>query len=282
MDLSQLRAEIERLFEAPLEEARERGRPIFEEFKRQLNQGRLRAAEPREGHWIVNAWVKKGILLGFRIGALVDYSINEQFRFSDKDTYPLKALEGVRQGIRVVPGGTAIRDGAYIAPGVIVMPPSYINVGAYVDEGTMVDSHVLIGSCAQIGKRVHVSAGAQIGGVLEPPGAWPVILEDEVLVGGQCGVFEGTIVKRRAVLGAGVILTSSTPVYDLVHGRIYRGGHGVPLVIPEGAVVVPGARPAPGEFARAHGLAITTPVIVKYRDERTDWRTALEEVLRMS
>jgi len=282
MERSQLKAEIERLFEAPLEEARERGRPIFEEFKRQLNEGRIRAAEPRGEQWVVNAWVKKGILLGFRIGALTDYSINEQFRFSDKDTYPLKALDGVRQGIRVVPGGTAIRDGAYIASGVVVMPPSYINVGAYVDEGTMVDSHVLIGSCAQIGKRVHVSAGAQIGGVLEPPGAWPVIIEDEVLVGSQCGVFEGTIVKRRAVLGAGVILTGSTPVYDLVHGRLYRGTPETPLVIPEGAVVVPGARSAPGEFARAHGLAIVTPVIVKYRDERTDWRTALEETLRLS
>jgi len=281
MELSRLRAEIERLFEAPIEEVRERGRPIFEEFKQQLNEGRIRAAEPVGERWIVNAWVKKGILLGFRIGALTDYSINEQFRFSDKDTYPLKALDGVRQGIRVVPGGTAIRDGAYIAPGVVIMPPSYINVGAYVDEGTMVDSHVLIGSCAQIGKRVHVSAGAQIGGVLEPPGAWPVIIEDEVLVGGQCGVFEGTIVGRRAVLGAGVILTRSTPVYDLVRGCIYRGGHEAPLVIPEGAVVVPGARPAPGEFALAHGLALMTPVIVKYRDERTDWRTALEEILRM-
>ncbi len=282
MELSQLRVEIEQLFEAPIEEVRERGRPIFEEFKRQLNEGRIRAAEPLRERWIVNAWVKKGVLLGFRIGALTDYSINEQFRFSDKDTYPLKALDGVRQGIRIVPGGTAIRDGAYIAPGVVIMPPSYINVGAYVDEGTMVDSHVLIGSCAQIGKRVHVSAGAQIGGVLEPPGAWPVIIEDEVLVGGQCGIFEGTIVKRRAVLGAGVILTRSTPVYDLVHERIYRSGREAPLVIPEGAVVVPGARPAPGEFALAHGLAITTPVIVKYRDVRTDWHTALEEILRVS
>ncbi|MCS6817111.1 MAG: 2,3,4,5-tetrahydropyridine-2,6-dicarboxylate N-succinyltransferase [Blastocatellia bacterium] len=282
MELSQLKAEIERLFDAPLEEARERGRPVFEEFKRRLNEGQIRAAEPSAGRWIVNAWVKKGILLGFRIGALTDYSINEQFRFSDKDTYPLKGLDGVRHGVRIVPGGTAIRDGAYVASGVVIMPPSYINVGAYVDEGTMVDSHVLIGSCAQIGKRVHVSAGAQIGGVLEPPGAWPVVIEDDVLVGSQCGVFEGTIVKRRAVLGAGVILTGSTPVYDLVHERIYRGTPEEPLVIPEGAVVVPGARLVPGDFARAHGLAVATPVIVKYRDERTDWRTALEEILRMS
>ncbi|GBC81388.1 2,3,4,5-tetrahydropyridine-2,6-dicarboxylate N-succinyltransferase [bacterium HR10] len=282
MEHTRLRAEIERLFDAPVEEARQKGRPIFEEFKRQLNEGRIRAAEPVGGQWIVNPWVKKGILLGFRIGALADYSINAQFRFFDKDTYPLKALEGTRLGIRIVPGGTTIRDGAYLAPGVVVMPPSYINVGAYVDEGTMVDSHVLVGSCAQIGKRVHLSAGAQIGGVLEPPGAWPVIIEDEVLVGSQCGIFEGTIVKRRAVLGAGVILTSSTPVYDLVHERIYRGTREEPLVIPEGAVVVPGARPAPGEFARAHGLSILTPLIVKYRDERTDGRTALEEILRMS
>jgi 2,3,4,5-tetrahydropyridine-2-carboxylate N-succinyltransferase len=282
MERSQLKVEIERLFEAPIEEARERGRPVFEEFKRQLNEGRIRAAEPVGERWVVNAWVKKGILLGFRIGVLTEYSIAEQFRFSDKDTYPLKALEGVRRGIRVVPGGTAIRDGAYVAPGVVIMPPSYINVGAYVDEGTMVDSHVLIGSCAQIGKRVHVSAGAQIGGVLEPPGAWPVIIEDDVLVGSQCGVFEGTIIKRRAVLGAGVILTGSTPVYDLVRECVYRGTSEAPLVIPEGAVVVPGARPAPGAFARAQGLSIATPVIVKYRDERTDARTALEETLRLS
>lgn len=282
MEQSRLRAEIDRLFEAPLEEARRDGRPIFEEFKRQLNEGRIRAAEPRQGRWIVHAWVKKGILLGFRIGELTEYEIGGIFRFSDKETYPLKELEGVQRGIRVVPGGTAIRDGAYIASGVVIMPPSYINVGAYVDEGTMVDSHVLVGSCAQIGRRVHLSAGAQIGGVLEPPGAWPVIIEDEVLVGSQCGVFEGTIVQRRAVLGAGVILTRSTPVYDIVRETVYRGTAEEPLVIPEGAVVVPGTRPIPGDFARAHGLSLSTPIIVKYRDARTDARTALEEILRMS
>ncbi len=282
MERERLKVEIERLFEMPAEEARREGRSVFEEFKRQLNEGRIRAAEPVQGRWVVNAWVKKGILLGFRIGALTEYSIADRFRFFDKDTYPLKALDGVRAGIRLVPGGSAIRDGAYIAPGVVIMPPSYINVGAYVDEGTMVDSHVLIGSCAQIGKRVHVSAGAQIGGVLEPPGAWPVIIEDEVLVGSQCGIFEGTIVKRRAVLGAGVILTGSTPVYDLVRACLYRGTRDEPLVIPEGAVVVPGARPAPGEFAREHGISILTPIIVKYRDEQTEARVALEELLRVS
>jgi 2,3,4,5-tetrahydropyridine-2-carboxylate N-succinyltransferase len=256
----------------------------FRDLKFFLNDGEVRAANPSTARgsiegWIVNSWVKKGILLGFRLGKIQEYSPNPQFRFFDKATFPLKNFTQ-ENGVRIVPGGTAVRDGSYVAPDVVIMPPAYINVGAYVDEGTMVDSHALVGSCAQVGKRVHVSAATQIGGVLEPIGAMPVIVEDDVMIGGNCGIYEGTIVKRRAVIGSGVILTGSTPVYDLVKGAIYRRTSERPLVIPEGAVVVQGSRRVDGLFARQHDIAVYTPVIVKYRDEKTDAATALEESLR--
>lgn len=254
----------------------------FTELKFFLNTGEVRAAQQSSNGtagWIVNEWVKKGILLGFRLGEMSDVSINDNFHFFDKNTYPLKRLSLEHQ-VRVVPGGSSIRDGAFVAKNVVVMPPAYINVGAYVDEGTMVDSHALVGSCAQIGKRVHLSAATQIGGVLEPVGAMPVIIEDDVMVGGNCGIYEGTIVKRRSVIGSGVVLTGSTPVYDLVHGQIYRRTKEQPLVIPEGAVVIQGSRHIDGAFAKQHHIAIYTPVIIKYRDEKTDAATALEESLR--
>jgi 2,3,4,5-tetrahydropyridine-2-carboxylate N-succinyltransferase len=252
---------------------------VFNEFKFFLNRGEIRAAHKVDGRWQVNHWVKKGILLGFRLGELSDVSINKQFRFFDKNTYPLKKLS-LADGIREVPGGSAIRDGAYVAKGVVCMPPMYINAGAHVDEGTMVDSHALVGSCAQVGKRVHLSAGAQIGGVLEPVGALPVIIEDDVLVGGNTGIYEGTIVRQGAVIGAGVILTGATPVYDVVKRCIYRKTEDRPLVIPENAVVVPGSRPLSGEWARSENLSVSTPLIVKYRDEKTTASVALEESLR--
>lgn len=256
----------------------------FNELKFFLNGGEVRAAQRSSssenlGGWVVNDWVKKGILLGFRLGDLVEIPINEQFRYFDKSTYPLKKLSLEHQ-VRVVPGGTTIRDGAFVAKSVVIMPPAYVNVGAFVDEGTLIDSHALVGSCAQVGKRVHLSAGAQIGGVLEPVGAMPVIIEDDVLVGGNCGIYEGTIVKRRAVIGAGVVLTGSTPVYDLVSEKIYRRTSESPLVIPEGAVVVQGSRHIDAPFAKQHHIALYTPVIIKYRDEKTDAATALEESLR--
>lgn len=272
-------SEIERLARLPSEALGPEARTVFEEFKRRLTAGEIRAAEKVGEDWLVHSWVKQGILLGFRLGQLTDFSLNEQFRFFDKETYPLQRLSLERR-VRVVPGGTAIRDGAYVAPGVVIMPPSYINVGAYIDAGTMIDSHVLVGSCAQVGKRVHLSAAAQVGGVLEPVGARPVIIEDDVFIGGNCGIYEGTLIRRRAVIGAGVILTASVPVYDIVHQRVYRGTRERPLVIPEGAVVVPGARALSGGFAQAHGLALYAPVIVKYRDEKTDAVTVLEEALR--
>jgi 2,3,4,5-tetrahydropyridine-2-carboxylate N-succinyltransferase len=254
-------------------------RALFDEFRAALGRGEVRAAEPADGAWRVNAWVKQAILLGFRMGTLVEMSDGPAMRFFDKDTYPLKPLV-VGDAVRVVPGGSAIRDGAYVAPGVVCMPPMYVNVGAYVDEGTMIDSHALVGSCAQIGRRVHLSAAAQIGGVLEPAGALPVIVEDDVLVGGGCGVYEGTLVRRGAVLAAGTILTGSTPVYDLVRRTIYRRTAEAPLEIPADAVVVPGSRPATGEGAAAMGVALYAPVIVKYRDGKTSAATALEEALR--
>jgi 2,3,4,5-tetrahydropyridine-2-carboxylate N-succinyltransferase len=251
----------------------------FGEFKLLLNAGKVRAAEKIDGVWRVNSWVKKGILFGFRIGRLSDVSINESFRYFDKDTYPLKKIT-LKDNVRAVPGGTAIRDGAFVAPTVVIMPPAYINVGAYVDEETMIDSHALVGSCAQIGKRVHLSAGAQIGGVLEPVGEMPVVVEDDVVVGGNSGVYEGTIVRSRAVLGAGVILTGSTPVYDSVKQAVYRRSKDHPLEIPEGAVVVPGSRPLDSKFGAEHHLSLYAPIIVKYRDEKTDAATVLEESLR--
>ncbi len=249
---------------------------LFNEFKAALNRGEIRAAKKMEdGKWCVNAWVKHAILLGFRMGVLSEMSAGQTLRFFDKDTFPVRPTS-LADRVRIVPGGSSIRDGAYLAPGVICMPPMYINVGAYVDEGTLVDSHALVGSCAQIGKRVHLSAAAQIGGVLEPVGAVPVIIEDDVLVGGNCGVYEGTIVREGAVLAPGTILTGATPVYDLVRGEIYRRENEKPLEIPAGAVVVPGSRPLQGERAREWGLSLYAPVIVKYRDEKTESAVQLE------
>jgi 2,3,4,5-tetrahydropyridine-2,6-dicarboxylate N-succinyltransferase len=254
---------------------------LFNRFKIELNRGEIRAAErDADGKWHANAWVKRGILLGFRLGNLVDMSPRDQsLRFFDKDTYPVKPLTPAHK-VRVVPGGSSIRDGAYVAGNVVCMPPMYINVGAYVDEETMIDSHALVGSCAQIGKRVHLSAAAQIGGVLEPVGATPVVIEDDVLVGGNCGIYEGTIVREGAVLASGTILTGSTPVYDLVRETIYRRPPEGSLEIPAGAVVVPGSRELKGDLAREWGLSLYAPVIVKYRDERTDRAVQLEDYLR--
>ena len=255
-------------------------RGLFQEFKAALNSGEIRAAEKDStGQWIVNSWVKQGILLGFRLGALVDMSANGPLRFFDKDTYPVHPFSPA-DDVRIVPGGSSIRDGAYVARGVVCMPPMYVNTGAYVDEGTMIDSHALVGSCAQIGKRVHLSAAAQVGGVLEPVGAVPVIIEDDVLVGGGCGVYEGTVVRERAVLAAGTILTGSTPVYDLVHERVYQRKPDQPLEIPAGAVVVPGSRAIQSERGREWGLSIYAAVIVKYRDAKTDRAVQLEDYLR--
>jgi 2,3,4,5-tetrahydropyridine-2-carboxylate N-succinyltransferase len=275
-----LRAAIERYAERvpPGEEAR--ALEAFQALKAGLNAGVLRAAErQQDGCWQVNAWVKAGILLGFRLGRLVPAAPGSPFPFYDKDTYPLKRLEA-SDGVRVVPGGSAIRDGSYVAPGVVCMPPMYINVGAYVGEGTMVDSHALVGSCAQVGRRVHISAAAQIGGVLEPVGALPVIIEDDVTVGGNCGVYEGTVVRERAVLAPGTILSAGTLVFDLVRDRTYRRNGDQPLEIPPGAVVVPGTRPVTSGPGAAAGIGLYAPVIVKYRDEKTDTAVRLEELLR--
>ena len=255
-------------------------REVFAELKRALNRGEVRAAErDASGKWIVNSWVKQGLLLGFRMGSLVDMSTGESFKFFDKDTYPARPTT-MDENVRIVPGGSTIRDGAYVAPSVVCMPPMFVNAGAYVDEGTMIDSHALVGSCAQIGKRVHISAAAQIGGVLEPVGAVPVIIEDDVLVGGNCGVYEGTIVRERAVLASGVVLTGSTPVYDLVRGEIYQRRADGPLEIPAGAVVVQGARSVNNERGRSWGLSLYAAVIVKYRDEKTESSVQLEDYLR--
>jgi 2,3,4,5-tetrahydropyridine-2,6-dicarboxylate N-succinyltransferase len=255
-------------------------RAVFDEFKSALNRGEVRAAERNaDGVWLVHRWVKQGLLLGFRMGALTDMSEGNSFRFFDKDTYPTRPT-AMSENVRIVPGGSTIRDGAYIAPGVVCMPPMFVNAGAYVDEGTMIDSHALVGSCAQIGKRVHISAAAQIGGVLEPAGAMPVIVEDDVLVGGNCGVYEGAIVRQRAVLASGTILTGSTPVYDLVRNEIYQRRGDAPLEIPAGAVVVPGSRAVQTEQGRKWGLSLYAAIIVKYRDEKTDTAVQLEDYLR--
>ncbi|HEX7336558.1 MAG TPA: 2,3,4,5-tetrahydropyridine-2,6-dicarboxylate N-succinyltransferase [Gemmatimonadales bacterium] len=252
----------------------------FNALKAELNAGRIRAAERgADGRWRANAWVKSGILLGFRLGRLAPAAVGSPFSFFDKDTYPLRALEA-SDGVRVVPGGSSIRDGSYVAPGVVCMPPMYINVGAYVGEGTMVDSHALVGSCAQIGRRVHISAAAQVGGVLEPAGALPVIIEDEVLIGGNSGVYEGTVVRERAVLAPGTILSGGTPVFDLVRNLVYRRSDTEPLEIPAGAVVVPGTRPVKSGAGAKAGVGLYAPVIVKYRDEKTDTAVRLEELLR--
>src|SRR5437764_2544625 len=244
---------------------------LFAEFKRALNRGEVRAAErDAEGHWRTNAWVKQGILLGFRMGQLADMSpADRSLVFYDKATYPVRATT-IAERVRIVPGGSSVRDGAYLAPGVVLMPPCYVNAGAYVDEGTMIDSHALVGSCAQVGKRVHISAAAQVGGVLEPVGAVPVVIEDDVLVGGNCGVYEGAIVRAGAVLAPGTILTGATPVFDLVREEVYRRTDDAPLEIPAGAVVVPGARAIATERGREWGLSLYAPVSVKYRDEKTD------------
>jgi 2,3,4,5-tetrahydropyridine-2,6-dicarboxylate N-succinyltransferase len=280
MDLA---AAIPPLFAQGSAASRDEARTLFAALRDQLSAGRIRAAEPDATSptgWRVNVWVKQGILLGFRFGDNVDMSVDHgRWPFFDKDTMPLKQV-GLSAGVRMVPGGSSAREGAFIGSGVICMPPMYINIGAYVGDGTLVDSHALVGSCAQIGKRVHLSAAAQIGGVIEPVGAMPVIVEDDVLVGGNCGVYEGAIVKRRAVLASGTVITGSTPVYDLPNSRIIKPEPGQPLVVPEGAVVVPGARSVTIGAGPEWGLSLATPVIVKYRDEKTDARTELERWIR--
>lgn len=270
---------IERLLGLPADQARAEGMDVVAEFRDGLSRGKFRAAERTENGWETNIWVKRGILLAFKVGVVEARTVPSEFYFFDKDSLPAKSLRA-EDRVRVVPGGSTIRDGAYVAPGVVCMPPMFINIGAYVDEGTMVDSHALVGSCAQIGRRVHLSAASQIGGVLEPPGALPVIVEDEVFIGGNCGIYEGVLVRERAVLAPGVILTGGTAVYDLVRGQVYRRTADQPLTIPAGAVLVPGSRPASGGFAAEHRLSLYVPVIVKYRDEKTDAATMLEDALR--
>jgi 2,3,4,5-tetrahydropyridine-2-carboxylate N-succinyltransferase len=276
-----LREDMEALASRANEELTAADFQIFDAFKTALNRGELRAAErDAGGTWQTNEWVKRGILLGFRIGVIADMSpADKSLSFLDKHTYPIRSFSPDDR-VRIVPGGSSIRDGAYIAPGVVCMPPMFVNVGAYVDEGTMIDSHALVGSCAQIGKRVHLSAAAQVGGVLEPIGAVPVVIEDDVMVGGGCGIYEGTIVRERAVLASGTILTGSTPVYDLVREKIYQRTPEAPLEIPAGAVVVPGSRNVRGEVGKAWGLSLYAPVIVKYRDEKTERAVQLEDYLR--
>lgn len=273
-----LQPAIERLSSLGDVQGNSDARDVFLQFRDELTHGRVRAAEKSNGAWVVNTWVKRGILLGFRLGELRDMG-DGTLSFVDKDTFPARRLS-LMDGVRVVPGGSSIREGAYVAPSVICMPPMFINVGAYVDEGTMVDSHALVGSCAQVGKRVHLSAAAQIGGVLEPINAAPVIIEDDVLVGGNCGVYEGTLVRARAVLGAGTILTRSTPLYDTVRGEVYRAEGDKPLEVPGNAVVVPGARAMTKGRGADWNLSLYTPVIVKYRDEKTDRGIELEDFLR--
>jgi 2,3,4,5-tetrahydropyridine-2-carboxylate N-succinyltransferase len=272
---------IESLFEQRPAAYTAADRELFTQFLVALTAGRIRAAEPDPAAvagWRVNAWVKKGILLGFRMGVNIDMSVGA-LSFSDKNTYPMQRI-GPEKNIRIVPGGSSVRQGAYLGQNVTCMPPMYINVGAYVDDGTMIDSHALVGSCAQVGAHCHISAASQIGGVLEPVGALPVIIEDDVLIGGNCGVYEGTIVKRRAVLGTGTILNRSTPLYDLVRSTIHRATDDDPLVVPEGAVVIAGARAITNGPGKDWGISVYTPVIVKYRDAKTDTRIQLEDLLR--
>lgn len=278
--MAELAATIAKLFTLKeLEPHREEALAAFAELKRELNRGTVRAAEPTPGGWVTHGWVKQGILLGFRLGRLSEHPAPEPFDFYDKDTVPTRRFS-LNEQVRIVPGGTTVRDGAYLAPGVICMPPAFVNIGAYVGAGTLIDSHALVGSCAQIGARVHLSAAAQIGGVLEPVNAAPVIVEDEVLIGGNCGVYEGTRVGAGAVLAAGVVLTRSTPIYDLAHGTIHRAAGREPLIVPEGAVVAPGARAVIRGAGPEWGLSLATPVIVKYRDGKTDAAVELEEGLR--
>ena len=284
--LGEIRSSIESLSATPSSAALpEEARGVVRRLLDALEAGDVRAAErdPLSGEWRAVTWVKRGILLGFRVGEIIDMSVESGDRvtlsFFDKDTYPPRQL-GLADGIRVVPGGSSIRRGAYVAHGVVCMPPMYINVGARVGTGSMIDSHALVGSCAQVGERVHLSAAAQLGGVLEPVNASPVVVEDDVVVGGNCGIYEGTVVRRGAVIGAGVVLTRGTPVFDLARETVHRAADGKPLVIPEGAVVVPGARAVKGDWGQSQGISLQTPVIVKYRDEKTDAATALESWLR--
>jgi 2,3,4,5-tetrahydropyridine-2-carboxylate N-succinyltransferase len=291
-----LQQRIEKLFDEPPQSYEEEHFRLFRDFKSALNRGEIRAAEPDDGSptgWRTNAWVKKGILVGFRLGVVVNMSGEASLDpgsadaehhgarqvFFDKSTFPLRALN-LSDGVRVVPGGSSIRDGAYLARGVICMPPMFVNVGAYVGEGTMIDSHALVGSCAQVGRHCHISAAAQLGGVLEPVGAAPVIIEDHVLIGGNCGVYEGTVVKTGAVLGSGTILNRSTPVYDLVRGVVHAASADRPLIIPRDAVAVPGSRAVTDPAAAKWGLSLQCAVIVKYRDAKTDARITLEDLLR--
>jgi 2,3,4,5-tetrahydropyridine-2-carboxylate N-succinyltransferase len=282
-----LQTDIEALVAAGGSADRPAARAVFGRLREALSAGDARAASPDPSSptgWRVNTWVKQGILLGFKFGDVVDMSlthVERQVQFFDKDTLPVRRFRaGAQSGIRLVPGGSSVRDGAYLARGVICMPPMYVNIGAYIGEGTMIDSHALVGSCAQIGARVHISAGAQVGGVIEPIGALPVIIEDEALIGGNTGLYEGAVIKSRAVVAAGTILTGSTPVYDLVRGEIIRPTPSSPLVIPERAVVVPGARAISAGKGPEWGLSVATPVIVKYRDSQTDTRTELEAWIR--
>jgi 2,3,4,5-tetrahydropyridine-2-carboxylate N-succinyltransferase len=279
--MTTLHARVDQLFEQGDGASRAEARVLVQELRDALSAGVVRAAEPdpsTPSGWRVNAWVKRGILLAFRYGDTVEVSTSP-LPFFDKDTLPLKPLTAT-SGVRIVPGGSSIRDGAYTGHGVICMPPMYVNIGAWIGDESLIDSHALVGSCAQIGNRVHVSAGAQIGGVLEPVGALPVIVEDDVLVGGNCGVYEGTVVKRRAVLASGTILTGSTPIYDVTRGEIIHAAPGEPLIVPEGAVVVPGSRRIQSAAGKDWELSVATPIIVKYRDEKTSARTALEEWIR--
>jgi 2,3,4,5-tetrahydropyridine-2-carboxylate N-succinyltransferase len=277
--VDELKIAIERICAQPDLEQNPEAHDVFVALRDALTAGTVRAAEKYADRWTVNTWVKKGILLGFRIGELAETGDESGLSFVDKDTLPVRHFNALDR-VRLVPGGSSVRQGAYVAPSVICMPPMYINVGAYVDEGTLVDSHALVGSCAQVGKRVHLSAGAQLGGVLEPVNAVPVVIEDDVLIGGNCGVYEGTWVRKGAVLGAGTILTRSMQLYDLVNGRIIRAEEDAPLAVPENAVVVPGARSVRKGIAAEWNIALYTPVIVKYRDEKTMRATELEELLR--
>ena len=278
-----LEKQVEALFDAKPARYTEDDQRLFRAFKEELNAGRIRSAEPDASQptgWRTNAWVKKGILVGFRMGTIVDMSVDPLKQpFFDKDTYPVRRFS-IGDGVRIVPGGSSIRDGCYIGRDVVCMPPMFVNAGAYVGDGTMIDSHALVGSCAQVGRNCHISAASQIGGVLEPVGALPVIIEDEVLVGGNCGVYEGTIVKRRAVLGTGTILNRSTPVYDIVRGKVYAATDTEPLIVPEEAVVVAGSRSISRGVGMEWGISLYTPVIVKYRDSKTDAKIQLEDLLR--
>ncbi len=282
--LSELSTAIGQLADQSLLRDRAAARAIVAQLFAALEQGDVRAATREADGWRAVEWVKQGILLAFRVGETKmfpdDESQDTLFRFFDRDTLPLRNTKGIAENVRIVPGGSSVRAGVYLGPQVVIMPPAYVNVGAWVGEGSMVDSHVLVGSCAQIGAKVHLSAGAQIGGVLEPIGLRPVIIEDEAMIGANVGVFEGVLVGRRAVIAPGVQLTSATPLFDLVKGVVYRSREGDPLTVPEGAVVVPGTRPAQGSFAREQGLQLYAPIVVKYRDDKTDAATTLEEVLR--